>query len=67
MAPAEEVYQRRNNLTEMSMENYRRYNYSEDRKRIYESCNLVLEIGGLRKEEAVKRLKQAIESLRPLN
>ena len=67
IAPAEEVYQRRNDLTEMSMENYRRYNYSEARKRIYGSCNLVVEIGGLRKKGAVKRLKQAIKSLRLLN
>jgi shikimate kinase len=67
IAPAEEVYQRCNNLTEISPEDYYRYNYSEARKRVFASCSVALDIGGLTQEESVEKLKQAVESLRLLH
>jgi shikimate kinase len=67
IAPAEEVYQRRNKLTELSMEDYCKYNYSETRKRVYASCNIVLDIGDLTREESVEKLRQTIENLRLSN
>jgi shikimate kinase len=67
IAPAEEVYQRRNNLTEVSFEEYCRYNYSEARKRIFADCNIVLDINGLIQDKSVEKLMQAIEGLRLRN
>ena len=65
IAPAEEVYRRRNHLIEVSLEEYCRYNYSEARKRIYIGCNIVLDIRGLTQEESIEKLKRAIERLQP--
>lgn len=64
MAPAEEVYQRRNHLTEMSLEDYSRHNYSEARKKIFADCTIALHISGLTQEESVETLKEAVQSLR---
>ena len=64
MAPAEEVYQRRNHLTEMSLEGYSRYNYSDARKKIFADCTIALHISGLTQEESVETLKEAVQSLR---
>ena len=63
VAPAEEVYQRRNRLLEMSMEDYCHYSYSESRMKIFAGCDRTLDIGGLTQEEAVEKLKPAVESL----
>jgi hypothetical protein len=64
MAPAEEVYQRRNHLTEMSLADYSRYNYSEARKKIFADWTITLHISGLTQEESVETLKEAVQSLR---
>lgn len=64
IAPAEEVFQRRNKLTELSLEDYCPYNYSEARKRIFAGCDIVLDIDGLTQAESVEKLKQAVENLR---
>ena len=64
VAPVDEVFQRRNQLTDISFENYCRFNYSEERKRIYANCDVALDIGHLTQAEAVEKLIQAIENLR---
>ncbi len=64
IASAEEVYQRRNKLIDLSIEDHCKYNYSETRKRILAGCNIVLDISGLAQEESVEKLKKAVENLR---
>lgn len=64
MAPAEEVFQRRNQNMDIAFKDYCRFNYSDERRKIYANCDLALDIGNLPREEAVEKLMQAIESLR---
>jgi len=64
IAPAEEVFQRRNQNMDIAFKDYCRFNYSDERLRTYANCDLALDIGNLSREEALVNLMQAIESWR---
>jgi shikimate kinase len=62
MAPADEVFQRRHNLIDMSFEDYCRFHYSEARKKIFANCDIALNIGNLTEEQAVEVDSLSIDS-----
>ena len=64
MAPADEVFRRRHTFIDMTFEDYCRFNYSEERKRIFASCDIALDIGNLTQAKAVEKIIEAIETLR---